>query len=103
MWYNGNAMGLFGWTMMVFFWVAVIALIIWAVRNAGTAREVPRSNVLSLLERRFAAGKIERDEFEEKNDCWNGPELPTPIPFSQRSRVRWSREVVSASQVVRGR
>jgi putative membrane protein len=66
MWHYGNPMGFFGWTMMILFWVVVVALIIWAVRSSGTTRDVPRSDALALLERRFAAGEIEQDEFQEK-------------------------------------
>ena len=66
MWYYGNAMGFFGWTMMILFWAAMVAVIIWAVRSSGATRDVPRSDALALLERRFAAGEIEQDEFQEK-------------------------------------
>lgn len=66
MWYYGSAMGFFGWTMMILLWAAVIVLIVWGIRSAGAARGSSRSDAVALLERRFAAGEIERDEFEEK-------------------------------------
>jgi len=66
MWYYGNAMGFFGWTMMILFWAAMVAVIIWAVRSSGATRGVPRSDALALLERRFAAGEIEQDDFKDK-------------------------------------
>jgi len=62
MWCDGATVGLFGWTMMVAFWGAIVALVAWVVRSANP----PRSGVLALLERRFAAGEIDRDEFEER-------------------------------------
>jgi putative membrane protein len=68
MWHYGDAMGLFGWTMMIVFWAVVVALVIWTIRNARPARDAPRSDALALLERRFASGEIERDEFEEKKE-----------------------------------
>jgi putative membrane protein len=66
MWCSWNTMGFFGWTMMILFWAAVVALLIWAILSARTARDLSRSDALALLERRYAAGEIERDEFEEK-------------------------------------
>lgn len=66
MWCNWNTMGFFGWSMMILFWVAVVALIIWAIRSAGASRSMPKSDAIAILERRFAAGEIDRDEFEDK-------------------------------------
>ncbi len=66
MWHNWNTMGFFGWTMMILLWAAIVVLIIWAIRSAGATRSVPRNEAIALLERRFAAGEIDRDEFEEK-------------------------------------
>jgi putative membrane protein len=60
-----NAMGFFGWTMMIVFWVAVVALIVWAVRStASTRRREP--DPIDILERRFALGEIEGDEYEKR-------------------------------------
>ena len=66
MWCDWNAMGFFGWTMMILFWVALVALIVWVVRSLGATRNPPTNEAMALLERRFAAGEIEREEFEEK-------------------------------------
>ncbi len=66
MWSNWNTMGFFGWTMMILFWAALVVLLIWAIRSVGATRSVPRNEAIALLERRFAAGEIDRDEFEEK-------------------------------------
>ena len=66
MWCNGNAMGLLGWTMQIAFWVAVFALIVWAVRSTSAARPEHRSSALEILERRFASGEIDADEYEQR-------------------------------------
>ncbi len=66
MWMDWNAMGFFGWTMMVLFWTAAIIVIIWALRFLGTKTSPTPPTALELLERRFAAGEIEREDFEER-------------------------------------
>lgn len=66
MWNGWNMMGFFGWTMMILFWGAVVVLIVWAVRSAGLPRNSTGSDALGILERRFAAGEIDTDEFEER-------------------------------------
>lgn len=63
MWMDWNAMGFFGWTMMILFWAAVLVVIIWAIRSLGTK---PSPTPLEVLERRFAAGEIDREDFEER-------------------------------------
>jgi uncharacterized membrane protein len=64
MWSNWNGMGFFGWTMMIVFWVVFVGLIVWAIRTSA-----PRTGTMSaadILERRFAAGEIDGDEFTER-------------------------------------
>lgn len=62
--------GAVGWTLMALFWIALIALIVWAaVRlaqgNHGQGRdrqaETPREN----LDRRFASGEIDTAAYEQ--------------------------------------
>jgi len=65
MWCDWNTMGFFGWTTMIVFWGAIVALVVWAIRS-GTTRIGPGSDALGILERRYAAGEIDRDEFEER-------------------------------------
>ena len=66
MWMDWNAMGFFGWTMMILFWTAVLLVIIWVVRNLSTKPSLTTQTPLDLLERRFAAGEIDREDFEER-------------------------------------
>ena len=66
MWFDWNTMGFFGWTMMVLFWAAVVALVVWVVRSTATTRTGSSSDAIGVLERRFAAGEIDSTEFEER-------------------------------------
>jgi putative membrane protein len=63
---------------MIAFWVAVVVLIVWLVRSwsprytggqraappAGTA--APLETPLDILKRRYAAGEIDKAEFDQK-------------------------------------
>ena len=65
----GNMMGWFGGgIMMVAFWVLIIALIIWMMREVGgkNSNARPNSNALDILKERYAKGEIDKKEFEEK-------------------------------------
>jgi putative membrane protein len=66
MWMDWNAMGFFGWTMMILFWIAVLVVIIWAIRSLGTKPSQAMQTPLELLERRFAAGEIDQEDFEKR-------------------------------------
>jgi putative membrane protein len=63
---------IFGSVMMVLFWGGIIVLIVLAVRwmGGGTSHgPVPPSSqksALDILERRFAQGEIDKEEFEER-------------------------------------
>ncbi len=72
MWmFNGYGMGAAGWLLMAIFWVAVFALIVWAVLKmlpsrsetrvlTATHRESPRE----ILDRRLANGEIDVATYE---------------------------------------
>jgi len=72
MWCNWNTMGFLGWTMMIVFWGAIAALVVWAARGVGITRTWTRPDALSILERRYATGEIDRDEFEERRRVLDG-------------------------------
>ena len=63
---------IFGSVMMILFWGGIIALIVVAVRWMGRGSPhgpVPPSSqksALDILERRFAQGEIDKEEFEER-------------------------------------
>lgn len=71
--YYGNmwGAGIFGGILMLFFWIAVISLIIWAIRGFGMSRHhyqqiQDNSKALDILKERYAKGEIEKQEFETK-------------------------------------
>lgn len=61
---------------MALFWGVVLVLLAWAVRalvlraggpaGAGGTSGVGRETPLEILQRRYARGEIERDEYEQK-------------------------------------
>ena len=62
--------GLMGWwpLVMVLFWVAIIALGIWAAKAlfpSNTAREDSGGTALDTLKHRYARGEITKEEYEE--------------------------------------
>ncbi len=59
-----NTMGFFGWTMMIVFWVVVVGLMVWAVRSTASTRR--ESDPIDILERRFALGEMDGDEYEKR-------------------------------------
>ncbi|MFW5904581.1 MAG: SHOCT domain-containing protein [bacterium] len=65
MW-HWNGMGVWGWTMMVAFWLIIIALAIWGIRSTtGSARPEP-ARALQVLDERFARGEIDQEEYLER-------------------------------------
>ena len=77
MWHTGDGMGwwmLWGGLMMVFFWGAIIALVVWAVQSLGRGEAghtqrggatPPARPPLEIAKERYARGEISRDEFEQ--------------------------------------
>lgn len=58
----------FALVFMVLFWAGVIALVVWAVRQSGSASSAVAgpSRALDILEERFARGEIDLEEFESR-------------------------------------
>jgi putative membrane protein len=57
---------LIGMSMMILFWVAVIVLVIWAVRSLFPAQSsAGRERPLETLQRRYATGEISAAEYEQ--------------------------------------
>lgn len=65
MW-HWNGMGPWAWVVMVAFWIAVIALVVWAVRSAATTGRPDPDQALRILDERFARGEIDQQEYEER-------------------------------------
>ncbi len=72
MWGHEQMMwGLGGWWMMIFWIIAVVAVIFfvkWLVERGRTGREESekQEHPLDILKKRYARGEIDREEFEQK-------------------------------------
>lgn len=69
MWWNagqgwawGWGMALWGLVMMALFWGAIAAIVVVAIRAARGPSSAPP---LDIARRRYAAGEISRDQFEQ--------------------------------------
>jgi putative membrane protein len=62
MWSAGG----FGFLWMALFWVGVILLAVWAVRQSGGREAEPKNRALEILEERFARGEVDTEEFESR-------------------------------------
>ncbi|HJW76341.1 MAG TPA: SHOCT domain-containing protein [Thermoleophilia bacterium] len=66
--------GWWRWPMligMIAFWVGVVVLMVWLIKAlaVGTAQlspSPPRETPQDVLKRRYAAGEIDREDFEQK-------------------------------------
>ncbi len=62
---------MFGGLMMLLFWGALIAVIVFVVRwviggNSSKESTAGKNKGLQILQERFARGEIEKEEFEER-------------------------------------
>lgn len=65
MMYGMESWWLLGLGLMLLFWVAVIVLVIWAVRRLFPKEAVPqRDQALETLRKRYAAGQIDAEAYE---------------------------------------
>jgi len=57
-----------GLLWMLLFWVGVVVLIVWGVRQIGgnTTSNDAGNRALEILEERFARGEIDADEFHRR-------------------------------------
>lgn len=66
----GGGFGMFGGVMMLFFWGAVIMLVVYGLRgwsDAGRSANAGRKHdAVELLRDRFARGEIDEEEFRRK-------------------------------------
>lgn len=76
-WMNGNGM----W-MMLLFWGVFMAVVVWAVLRktrsgvSAMSAESPRQ----ILERRFAAGEVDAEQYGEARRVLEGRSVPTGPP-----------------------
>lgn len=58
-------MGGFGWLFMVLFWIAVIWLIVWLMKQyAQPKKGFRRESAMDVLKKRFAKGEITKKQYE---------------------------------------
>ena len=66
-WGTGNMIGWFGGgVMMIAFWVLLIALIAWIIREISGKNPRTGANAIEILKERYAKGEINKEEFETK-------------------------------------
>ncbi len=66
MMYGFGGWWLLGMGMMMFFWIAMILLVIWAVRRLYPRQmRSGRDQALETLQQRYAAGSINAAEYEQ--------------------------------------
>ena len=67
---QGCGMGWFGGIFMILFWVLVIAGIIYSIRYLVTGKSAASgregSDPLEILQKRYASGEIDDEEYEER-------------------------------------
>lgn len=76
----GNGMGAGGWTLMLIFWIALVAIIGLAitrlfpsVRGSGSVDDGPRGqNPERLLDERLARGEIDVETYERLREVLAG-------------------------------
>lgn len=58
----------FGGFWMILLWIVVIVAVIWLVKIAmdRSSRDRTRSTPIEILKRRYAAGEISKEEFEQR-------------------------------------
>jgi len=70
--YYGNifSWGFGGGFVMILFWVAVVVLIVWVVKEIGGKNSQDQTryskSALDILEERYAKGEIDKEEYETK-------------------------------------
>lgn len=63
---GGLGLGFFGGILMVVFWVAIVLLVVWAVRTAFSGQQKDaHDRAVEILKRRYAAGEISQAEYEQ--------------------------------------
>ena len=72
MWHFDGAMGgwtIFGGIMMIVFWVAIIALVVWGIKKLSEknpdSKNEDRRDPVDVAKERYAKGEITKLEFEQ--------------------------------------
>ncbi len=72
MWYWSEGMGWMmvgGGVLMVLFWGAIIALVVWGIKRlterGGSETGTSRKSPLDIAKERYASGEITKEEFDQ--------------------------------------
>jgi putative membrane protein len=57
---------------MALFWIGVVLLIVWGVRQLTQDNRARADRALEILEERYARGEIDRDELETRRQVLRG-------------------------------
>ncbi len=64
----GAGYGLFGWLIMLFFWILIVIgavyFVRWLIGQRGTKVSGTEETALEILKKRYAKGEIDRERFE---------------------------------------
>ena len=70
--YYGNMFGWGGGVFMLIFWVVMILLIVWVIKElTGKHEKESSDSAVEILRQRYAKGEISKEEFEEKKKGLN--------------------------------
>ena len=79
MWHNGWNLGVGGillmMVMMGVFWAAIIATVVWGIRQfrpRDASASGGSTSAMRVLEERFARGEIDADEFQRRREILRG-------------------------------
>ena len=69
--YSGIAgFGGLGMLVMALFWIGVIVLVVWGLRNVSSTRQLRvELDVEEILKRRYARGEISHEEFVQAREA----------------------------------
>ncbi len=81
-WYDNGWMTGFGMLMMVLVWGGLVALGIWAVVRLTRSSPTPPpvESPRQILDRRFAAGEINAEEYAQTRHILEGRGVPGSMP-----------------------
>lgn len=65
-WGMGWGMGPVGGVLMLLFWLAVVAFVVWLIVTLTRGSGRAGASALEILKQRYARGEIDKDEYERR-------------------------------------